>query len=86
MENIIEAINREVSELKPCVQRENLTSYCDDLYRQWEELQLCEEENKRLQEENEILKRLLSEKTSYEDKQYIRFKYEIDLGYHYGTI
>lgn len=80
MESIIEAINNEVSELEPCVQRENLMSYCDDLYGRWEELQWCEEENKRLQEENEILKELLSERTSYEDKLYIRFKYEIDLG------
>ena len=75
MESIIEAIKNEVSDLDPCVQRENLESYCDDLYREWEEIQ---DINERLKE-FEIVKRLLSEKLSHEEKVYIRLKYGIDM-------
>ena len=37
-------------------------------------------EIQRLEDENEVLKQLLTAYLSYEDKQYIRIKYGIDLG------
>ena len=79
MESIIEAISNEVLDLKPCVQRNNLISHCNDLYRQWEDMQDYEKEYKRLQSENEILRKLLFETLSSEDRLYIRIKYDIEV-------
>lgn len=39
-----------------------------------------EEEIERLDDENTLLRNLLTAHLSYEDKQYIRIKYGIDLG------
>ena len=79
MEAIIEAITNEVNDLKPCPQKKNLGSYCCILYRQWEELQTVSEECERLEDENEVLRKLLSETLDSECKKYIRIKYDLEV-------
>ena len=45
-----------------------------------EEIKLLEEDHAKLVEENTILKGLLADRLSYEEKRYYSIKYDIDLG------
>lgn len=43
------------------------------------ELQDLRDEVQRLEDENQVLKQLLTAYLSYEDRQYIRIKYDLEL-------
>lgn len=77
-EGLIEALNNEIEDLPQGKVRENLIQISSALYGIFEDVALTDFDG--ATEENEILKNLLKPHLSYEDKQYIRFKYDIDLG------
>lgn len=80
-EGLLESLGNEIDDLEVGFStKDNLTNIFQGLYSIFEEVNCAESELERLTEENEILKQILADRISYEDKQYFRIKYGIDLG------
>lgn len=60
--------------------KSNILNYADTVYAVFENPQYSEDEVNDLMRENELLKELLAEHVSDEDKMYLRIKYDIELG------
>lgn len=78
-EALLEALESEIEDLPDGSVKENLTDISSALYSIFEDASL-EGDADKISEENEILKQLLTVYLSHEDKQYIRIRYDIDLG------
>lgn len=76
-EGLLEALDSEVEDLPSGSVKENLTDISSALYGIFEDVSLDDVD--KIKEENEVLKQLLTVYLSYEDKQYIRIKYDIEL-------
>lgn len=77
-EGLLEALESEIEDLPDGSVKENLTDISSALYGIFENVSL--EDVDKISKENEILKQLLTAYLSHEDKQYIRLRYDIDLG------
>lgn len=77
-EGLLEALDNEIEELPSGSVRENLTDISSALYGIFEDVSLDDVD--KIKEENEILKQIVSDRLSYEDKLYYRIKHNIDLG------
>ena len=76
-EGLLESLNSEIETLPNDSVRSNLETIHDGLYRIFEDVSLVDTD--KVTEENEVLRQLLTAYLSYEDRQYIRIKYDIDL-------
>lgn len=80
-EGLLEALGNEIDDLEVGYStKSNLTNILQGLCSIFEEIQCSETDAESIIEENEVLKRLLSDHLSYEDKMYYRLKYNMDLG------
>lgn len=76
-EALLEALDKEIEELPQGSVKNNLIDIHSGLYSIFEDVSLIDFDE--ITEEVRTLKRLLTAYLSYEDKQYIRIKYGIDL-------
>lgn len=76
-EALLEGLQGEIDDLPASNTKSNLEAIHDALYGIFEEVALLDVSTER--EENKILKSLLADRLSYEDKQYIRLKYDIEV-------
>lgn len=77
-EGLLEALDNEIEELPEDSVKENLADISSALYGIYEDVAIADID--KVIEENEVLRNLLTAYLSYEDKQYIRIKHDIDLG------
>lgn len=77
-EGLLEALSNEIDELPQGSAKENLMSIHSALYGIFEEVSMDDTET--LEREHTIMKALLEDRLSHEDKVYYRIKYNIDLG------
>lgn len=77
LEALLESLDSEIQELPESTARDNLIDISSALYGIFEDIMLADVE--KTKQENEVLRQLLTAYLSYEDKLYIRFKYEVDL-------
>lgn len=76
-ERLLEGLDNEIADLPDGSTKENLTNISSALYSIFEDLDF--EEPDELKKENTVMRKLLADRLSHEEKQYIRFKYHIDI-------
>ena len=79
-EGLLEALDSEIDAVRYNAEPNlgNLEDIYSALYSIFEEVSLVDVD--KITEEHEVLKRLLANHLSYEDKMYYRLKYDIDFG------
>ena len=78
-ECLLDEFSNILMDIKDAALRSNLMGILDSLYCVYEQIDL--EELDRVKNENEIMLHILEQVLSYEQKQYVRIKYDIDIGY-----
>ncbi len=78
-EQLLEGLDNEIADLPSSTTKNNLVDISSALYSVFEDLDYNEPEQ--LMEHNEIMCKLLAQLLSDEQKQRIKFKYNIDLNY-----
>lgn len=77
-EGLLESLQGEIDDLPEGEAKSNLSGICDKLYGIFEELANSTDGD--FFEEYEIIKELLTDRLSYDEKLYYKIKYHIDLG------
>ncbi len=77
-EGLLEALQNEIEWPDDPVTQGNMQTIYDGLYGLYEDLMVMNLD--RLEEENTVMRQILADRLSDEDKRYYRIKYGIDLG------
>lgn len=77
-EGLLESLQGEIDDLPEGTSKSNLSGICDGLYSIFEALEDISASG--LFDEYDIIKELLTDRLSYDEKLYYKIKYHIDLG------